>query len=85
ALLAGGLPAAAMSASGTGTHWGLYNSSLDQTLAAFAPGTVLAAALADLAATQGFEVFDFLRGDEAYKYRFGAVDRPIEQARLVRH
>lgn len=83
-LMVGGLPAASMISIVKGDVWGLYNSALDETLAAFAPGTVLAAELASLAAAEGFTVFDFLRGDEAYKYRFGAVDRPIERAQLVR-
>lgn len=81
-LLAGGLPAAAMVSVVDGREWGLYNSAFDPALASFAPGTVLAAELCTLAAGEGKQTFDFLRGDEDYKYRFGAVDRVIEQATL---
>jgi len=64
--------------------WGLYNSSFDPTLAALAPGMVLIAELIERAAAEGCTDFDLLRGDEAYKYRFGAVDRPVRTLTLVR-
>ncbi len=83
-LHAGGLPAASMISLVDDREWGLYNSALDPTLASFAPGTVLAAELCTLAASEGLRIFDFLRGDEDYKYRFGAVDREIERATLRR-
>jgi CelD/BcsL family acetyltransferase involved in cellulose biosynthesis len=38
-------------------------------------GTVLVAEAIRLAGAAGARVFDFLRGAEAYKYRFGATDR----------
>ena len=65
-------------------RWGLYNSSFDPTLAALAPGMVLVRELIDEAATEGLATFDLLRGDEAYKYRFGAVDRPLRTLTLAR-
>lgn len=83
-LVVGGLPAASMISVVWDGWWGLYNSAFDAALGAFAPGTVLAAELATHAASEGFGRLDFLRGDEEYKYRFGAVDRPIESAVLVR-
>ncbi|MFP4312412.1 MAG: GNAT family N-acetyltransferase [Nitriliruptoraceae bacterium] len=61
--------------------WGLYNSAFDPTLAALAPGVVHINLLIGAAADQGYRVFDLLRGDEAYKYRYGATDR--ELTRLV--
>jgi CelD/BcsL family acetyltransferase involved in cellulose biosynthesis len=64
--------------------WGLYNSSFDPTLAALAPGMVLITELIEQAAEEGCATFDLLRGDEPYKYRFGAVDRPIRTLTLVR-
>jgi CelD/BcsL family acetyltransferase involved in cellulose biosynthesis len=64
--------------------WGLYNSSFDPTLAALAPGMVLIWELIIEAAGEGFTMFDLLRGDEPYKYRFGAVDREIRTLTLVR-
>jgi CelD/BcsL family acetyltransferase involved in cellulose biosynthesis len=38
-------------------------------------GTVLVEQAISLAARHGAQVFDFLRGAEAYKYRFGGIDR----------
>lgn len=61
--------------------WGLYNSAFDPAVAAFAPGVVLVNLLIGAAAEEGCTVFDLLRGDESYKYRYGAADR--ELTRLV--
>ena len=65
-------------------RWGLYNSSFDPSLAALAPGMVLIRELIDEAADEGCTTFDLLRGDEPYKYRFGAVDRELRTLTLVR-
>ena len=64
--------------------WGLYNSWFDPTLGALAPGMVLIWELIGPAAAEGCTSFDLLRGDEPYKYRFGAVDRPLHTLTLVR-
>lgn len=55
----------------------VYNSGLDFRFSSYSPGWVLLAYLLRWANEQGRAVFDFLRGDEEYKYRFGAVDRNI--------
>ena len=65
-------------------RWGLYNSSFDPSLGALAPGMVLVRELIDRAADEGCTTFDLLRGDEPYKYRFGAVDRELRTLTLVR-
>lgn len=76
-----GMPAAmTISLVGHG-QWGLYNSAFDVDLAPYAPGQVLIWMLIEQACDEGLTVFDLLRGDEAYKYRYGAVDRQL--ARLV--
>ena len=83
---AGGLPAA-MTVSLVDTArgvWGLYNSALDPDLAALGPGVVLVNGLIEAAATEGCTAFDLLKGDEAYKYRLGAVDRVLHTLTLVR-
>ena len=67
-----------------GGMWGLYNSAFDPTLAALAPGMVLIWELIQQAADEGCTVFDLLRGDEPYKYRFGAVDREVRTLTVVR-
>lgn len=64
--------------------WGLYNSWFDPSLAALAPGMVLIRELIGTAVDEGCTSLDLLRGDEPYKYRFGAVDRPLHTLTLVR-
>ncbi|MBW3576849.1 MAG: GNAT family N-acetyltransferase [Actinobacteria bacterium] len=58
-------------------EWRLYNSAFDRHLAGLAPGMVLVGELVRIAAEEGFAVFDLLRGDEPYKYRYGATDRRV--------
>ncbi len=60
-----------------GGHWGLYNSTFDPALRALGPGMVLVGDLIEIAAKEGCREFDLLRGDEPYKYRFGATDREL--------
>lgn len=62
----------------------VYNSGLDRNYNAFSPGWVLLGHLLRWANEQGYREFDFMRGDEEYKYRFGAVDRFVERATLWR-
>lgn len=80
----GGRPAAATISLVWGREWGLYNSAFDPSLRTLAPGMVLVGELIQQAAREGVAVFDLLRGDEPYKYRFGAVDRPLDRLILVR-
>jgi CelD/BcsL family acetyltransferase involved in cellulose biosynthesis len=65
-------------------EWGLYNSAFDQERRALAPGMVLVAELIRSAAEEGCDVFDLLRGAEGYKYRFGAIDRPVWRLVITR-
>ncbi len=62
---------------------GLYNSSFRADLAKHAPGMVLVGALIEQAIEEGRKVFDFLRGAEPYKRRFGPVPRPVYQLMLA--
>jgi len=63
----------------------VYNSGLDPAaFAALSPGVVLTAAAIERAIELGRAEFDFLRGSEEYKYRFGAVDTHIYRLRLER-
>ena len=52
--------------------------------AALSPGVVLTAAAIERAIDLGRAEFDFLRGDEEYKYRFGAIDHSIYRLTLQR-
>lgn len=83
-LLVGGMPGAMTLSFVHDGEWGVYNSAWDPALAGLGPGMVLIGELIRLAAEEGLEVFDLLRGDEAYKYQFGCVDRPVERLTLVR-
>jgi CelD/BcsL family acetyltransferase involved in cellulose biosynthesis len=55
----------------------VYNSGFDYTFMDYSPGWVLLGHLLKWANENGRKVFDFLRGNEDYKYRFGAIDRFI--------
>lgn len=57
-----------------GRMW-IYNSGLDWKFSEYSPGWVLLSNLIRWAIDSGHKEFDFMRGDEDYKYRFGAVDR----------
>ncbi|GAB4503045.1 MAG: GNAT family N-acetyltransferase [Anaerolineales bacterium] len=59
-----------------GRIW-VYNSGLDQRFREFSPGWVLLGHLLQWANEHGRREFDFMRGDEEYKYRFGAVNRHV--------
>jgi CelD/BcsL family acetyltransferase involved in cellulose biosynthesis len=62
----------------------VYNSGIDGRFREYSPGWVLLAYLLRWANENGREVFDFLRGNEDYKYRFGAVDRFVMRAQIQR-
>jgi CelD/BcsL family acetyltransferase involved in cellulose biosynthesis len=64
--------------------WRVYNSAFDHSRRALAPGMVLMSETIRLAAREGALTLDLLRGDEPYKYRFGAVGLPLVQLTLSR-
>ncbi|HXH02175.1 MAG TPA: GNAT family N-acetyltransferase [Candidatus Competibacteraceae bacterium] len=53
-----------------------YQGGFDVELSEYRPATVLFAAVMQRAIAQGYRRFDFLRGAEAYKYRWGAQAQP---------
>jgi len=58
----------------------VYNSGFDpQRYRHLSPGIVLLCYCIQDAIQRGYPLFDFLRGDEEYKYRLGAVDRVIHR------
>jgi CelD/BcsL family acetyltransferase involved in cellulose biosynthesis len=67
-----------------GNHIWVYNSGLDYKYSPYSPGWVLLGYLLQWANENGRQAFDFMRGDEDYKYRFGAVDRFIFRAQVRR-
>ena len=62
----------------------VYNSGLDMNYRDLSPGWVLLGYLLQWATEHGRSEFDFMRGDESYKYKFGGVDRFVVRARLER-
>ncbi len=60
----------------------VYNSGLNRDFQSLSPGWVLLGHLLQWAIEHGRAEFDFMRGDEEYKYRFGAVDRFVMRADL---
>ncbi len=61
-----------------------YLGGFDPRWRSLSPGTLLVAHAIDCAAAEGATAFDFLRGAEAYKYHWGAVDQPMYTLRLWR-
>jgi CelD/BcsL family acetyltransferase involved in cellulose biosynthesis len=57
--------------------YSLYNSAFDRAYVAASPGMVLVAEDIRIAIEGGCSAFDMLKGDYAYKYRFGATPRAI--------
>jgi CelD/BcsL family acetyltransferase involved in cellulose biosynthesis len=62
---------------------GLYNSGFDPARAQLAPGIVLLAHLIQDAIDRGIPTFDFLRGDEPYKYGFGPLPEDVFNIRIT--
>jgi CelD/BcsL family acetyltransferase involved in cellulose biosynthesis len=58
----------------------VYNSGIGEGHRELSPGWVLLARLIEWANGNGRTRFDFMRGDEDYKYRFGAVNQHIVRA-----
>jgi CelD/BcsL family acetyltransferase involved in cellulose biosynthesis len=62
----------------------IYNSGLNRDFIEYSPGWVLLGYLLRWANEHQIKEFDFMRGDEEYKYRFGAIDRYVVRAVLRR-
>jgi CelD/BcsL family acetyltransferase involved in cellulose biosynthesis len=62
----------------------LYNTGFDIARKEWSPGTVAVASGIREAIALHAPVFDMLRGTEPYKYRLGAVDRPLYRLTLKR-
>jgi CelD/BcsL family acetyltransferase involved in cellulose biosynthesis len=62
----------------------LYNSGFDPARASLAPGIVLLAHVIGDAIGRGIPAFDFLRGEEPYKYAFGPTPEDLFNVRILR-
>jgi CelD/BcsL family acetyltransferase involved in cellulose biosynthesis len=61
-----------------------YNAGVDPDARDLSPGVLLVARSIETALQAGRSRFDFLRGDEPYKYGWGATDVPIQRLLVVR-
>jgi len=61
-----------------------YITGFDERYAALSPGTVIIAHAIREAIRNGYRVFDFLRGDEPYKFSLGAELRQTENVTILR-
>ncbi len=66
-----------------GRIW-VYNSGLNFGFRELSPGWVLLGHLLKWANENQRSTFDFMRGDEEYKYRFGGIDRRVVRVRIWR-
>jgi len=62
----------------------LYNSAYDPSRSDASPGIVMLSKLIERSIAGELRWFDFLKGDETYKYRLGAVERPLYRMSGVR-
>jgi CelD/BcsL family acetyltransferase involved in cellulose biosynthesis len=65
-------------------HLWIYNSALNFDFREISAGWVLLGYLLQWANENKRKAFDFMRGDEDYKYRFGAIDRRVMRAVIRR-
>jgi CelD/BcsL family acetyltransferase involved in cellulose biosynthesis len=72
-----GNDAAAVFSFVSGGGYYLYNSAYDPRVAHQSPGIVLLSLLVQNCIATGCRIFDFLKGDEPYKFRHGATARPL--------
>jgi CelD/BcsL family acetyltransferase involved in cellulose biosynthesis len=61
-----------------------YNAGVDPDARDLSPGVVMVARYVERAMREGKRRLDFLRGDEPYKYDWGAVDEPIQRLLIRR-
>jgi CelD/BcsL family acetyltransferase involved in cellulose biosynthesis len=61
-----------------------YNAGVDPAARDLSPGVVMVERYVRDALARGKRRLDFLRGDEPYKYEWGAVDEPIHRLLVVR-
>lgn len=62
----------------------VYNSGINAAFNEYSPGWVLLGELLKWANENGRKVFDFMRGDEDYKFRFGAQKRDVMRVSIIK-
>lgn len=61
-----------------------YNAGFANEYAHLSPGWVMLAEMIKWSSAHGRKIFDFMRGDEEYKYRFGGKDRFVQKAVITK-
>jgi CelD/BcsL family acetyltransferase involved in cellulose biosynthesis len=61
-----------------------YNAGFDNDYAELSPGWLIMAEMMRWCIDHGRKIFDFMRGDEEYKYRFGGTDRFVQRVTIAR-
>jgi CelD/BcsL family acetyltransferase involved in cellulose biosynthesis len=61
-----------------------YNAGVEPDARELSPGVVMVASYIQRAIELGRTRLDFMRGNEPYKYEWGAVDEPIERLLIQR-
>ncbi len=62
----------------------LYNSGINPAYSEYSPGWIMLAELIRWACEHHYRELDFMRGNEDYKYRFGAHDRFVKRLQITR-
>lgn len=79
-----GTPVASFVCTEYGSSVGLYNSGFDPLHARLSPGIVLLGHVIRDAIERRMPAFDFLRGEESYKYAFGPAPTDLVSVRVAR-
>jgi CelD/BcsL family acetyltransferase involved in cellulose biosynthesis len=61
-----------------------YNAGFDNEYAELSPGWLMMGEMMRWSTEHGRKMFDFMRGDEEYKYRFGGTNRFVQRVTLTR-
>lgn len=68
---------------GRDTRTNIYEAGVNRDFMDLSPGWVLLSYVLQWCCENKRYEFDFMRGDEEYKYRFGAVNQYVMRARIV--
>jgi CelD/BcsL family acetyltransferase involved in cellulose biosynthesis len=61
-----------------------YNAGFNNSYAELSPGWLIMGEMMRWTIEHGRKIFDFMRGDEEYKYRFGGTDRFVQRVTITR-
>ncbi|MDP1778702.1 MAG: GNAT family N-acetyltransferase, partial [Anaerolineales bacterium] len=69
---------------GRDTRANVHEAGINRDFMDLSPGWVLLSYVLQWCCENGRYEFDFMRGDEEYKYRFGAVNQYVMRVRIAR-